>query len=184
MKRFLPLLLVFFVGCSARDPAMEAAMDLRSRCLGSGSITFEAEICADYITNVERFTLACAFDSSDTMSFTVMEPEDIAGIRGTVTGTEGTVRFDDTVLGFPLMADGRLSPVSGPWVLLGAISSGAILAAGQEGELVHVTIDDSYADNALTVDIWLEDGEVEEAEIAWEGRRCLTMTVDDFAVGA
>lgn len=181
MKRFLPLLLVFFVGCSARDPAMEAAMDLRSRCLGSGSITFEAEICADYITNVERFTLACAFDSSDTMSFTVMEPEDIAGIRGTVTGTEGTVRFDDTVLGFPLMADGRLSPVSGPWVLLGAIRSGAILAAGQEGELVHVTIDDSYADNALTVDLWLEEGEPVQAEIAWEGRRCLMMTFDDFS---
>ena len=46
---------------------------------------------------------------------------------------------------------------------------------------VFFTIDDSYAENALTVDLWLEDGEVEQAEIAWEGRRCLTMTFDGFS---
>ena len=54
-------------------------------------------------------------------------------------------------------------------------------AAGREGELIHLTIDDSYADNALTVDVWLEEGAVTEAEIAWEGRRCLTMSLDDFS---
>ena len=102
-------------------------------------------------------------------------------VRGTVRDTEGTVEFDDTVLAFPLMADGRLSPLSGPWVVLKAIRSGCILAAGREGELVHVTIDDSYADNALTVDLWLEEGQVEEAEIAWEGRRCLSISFDDFS---
>ena len=62
-----------------------------------------------------------------------------------------------------------------------AVCSGNILAAGQEGELTHLTIDDSYADKALTVDLWLKDGVVCEAEIAWEGRRCLTMTVEDFS---
>ena len=40
MKRFLPLLLVFFLGCSGPDPAMEQALELRSRCLGSERITF------------------------------------------------------------------------------------------------------------------------------------------------
>ena len=115
------------------------------------------------------------------MTFRVREPEDISDIKGTVRGTEGSVEFDDTVLAFPLMADGRLSPLSGPWVVLKAVRSGCILAAGREGELVHVTIDDSYADNALTVDLWLEEGQVEEAEIAWEGRRCLSISFDDFS---
>ena len=68
-----------------------------------------------------------------------------------------------------------------PWVLMKAIRSGCIIAAGTEGEGVHVIIDDSYADNALTVDLWLEKGKVTEAEIAWEGRRCVTMTVGDFS---
>ena len=66
-------------------------------------------------------------------------------------------------------------------MLVKALREGCILAVGQEEELLHLTIDDSYADNALTLDIWLEDGQVEEAEIAWEGRRCVTMTVEDFS---
>ena len=180
MKRLLPLLLVFFAGCAATDPAMEAALELRSRCLASQQVRFRAEISADYITRIESFTLECTRNADGTMAFQVLEPGDIAGIVGTVSGTEGTVEFDGTVLAFPLMAAGRVSPVSSPWVLRAAICSGNILAAGQEGELVHLTIDDSYADNALSLDVWLEDGVIREAEIAWEGRRCLTMTVEDF----
>ena len=176
----MPLLLVFFLGCSARDPAMEEALALRSRCL-AGTVSFGAEIRADYITNVECFRLDCAFDETGRMSFTVTDPDDIEGIQGTVTGTEGTVIFDDVVLGYPLLAEGRLSPLAAPWVLVKALREGCIIAVGQQGELLHLTIDDSYADNALTVDIWLEEGKVEEAEIAWEGRRCVTMTVEDFS---
>lgn len=180
LKRLLPLLLIFFAGCAGPDPAMEAALDLRTRCLG-GPVSFEAEVRAEYITTIECFSLDCAFDTAGEMAFTVTEPEDISGIRGTVRGEEGTAEFDETVLAFPLMAEGRLSPLSAPWVLMKAIRSGCILAAGREGELVRVTIDDSYADSAITVDLWLEDGQVEAAELAWEGRRCVTMTLDDFS---
>lgn len=184
MKKWLPLLLVFLLGCSGADPAMEEALELRSRLLAASAISFEAEIGADYIDSIEQFTLDCAFDGTDRMTFTVTEPSDIAGLSGSCTGTEGTVEFDDTVLAFPLMADGRLSPLAGPWVLVKALKEGAIIAVSKEGELLHVTVDDSYADDALTVDVWIEAGEIEEAEIAWEGRRCLTMDVDGFSPGA
>ena len=180
LKRLLPLLLIFFAGCAGPDPAMEAALDLRTRCLG-GPVSFEAEVRAEYITTIECFSLDCAFDTAGEMAFTVTEPEDISGIRGTVRGEEGTAEFDETVLAFPLMAEGRLSPLSAPWVLMKAIRSGGIIAAGTVVEAVHVIIDDSYADNALSVDLWLEEGRVTEAEIAWEGRRCVTMTVEDFS---
>ena len=160
---------------------MEAALELRTSCLSAEKVAFTADIRADYITEYEEFSLACQADREGNVAFRVLAPEEIADIAGTVRGTEGTVEFDDTVLAFPLLAEGRLSPVSGPWVLMQAIRSGCIVAAGQEGERFHVTIDDSYADNALTVDIWLEDGQVEEAEIAWEGRRCMMMTFDDFS---
>ena len=181
LKRCLPLLLVLLMGCAGSDPAMEAALDLRTRCLSAEQVTFTAEIRADYITSIEEFTLECAAGADGSVAFRVLEPEEISEIRGTVLGSQGTVEFDDTVLAFPLMAQGRLSPLSGPRVVLRAIRSGCILAAGQEGEMVHLTIDDSYEDNALTVDLWLEDGRVEEAEVAWEGRRCLSMTFDDFS---
>ena len=52
MKRFLPLLLVFLTGCAGQDPAMEAALDLRTRSLSS-PVSFEAEVRADYITSIE-----------------------------------------------------------------------------------------------------------------------------------
>ena len=159
---------------------MEAALALRSRCL-SGNVSFEAEIRADYITNIECFRLDCAFDENGEMAFCVSEPDDIEGIRGTVAGTEGTVVFDEVVLGYPLLAEGRLSPLAAPWVLVKALREGCIVAVGQDGELLHLTIDDSYGADALTLDIWLEEGKVEEAEIAWEGRRCVTMTVEDFS---
>lgn len=181
MKRLLPLLLVLLMGCAGPDPSMETALALRTKCLSVDTVSFQTDVRADYITEYEDFSMACKTDRDGNVSFLVLEPEEIADIRGTVRGTEGTVEFDGTVLAFPLLAEGRLSPVSGPWVLMKAIRSGCIIAAGQEGELVHVTIDDSYADNALTVDIWMEDGEVVEAEIAWEGMRVLSMTFDDFS---
>lgn len=181
MKRLLPLLLVFLMGCSSRDPAMEAALELRSRCLGAQKIQFRTQISADYITHIESFNLECVQNTDGSMAFQVLGPADIEGIRGTVSEDEGTVEFDETVLAFPLMAEGRLSPLSGPWVLMQAIRSGNILAVGQEGALIHLTINDSYGDNALSVDLWLENGSVCAAEIAWEGRRCLTMTVEEFS---
>ncbi len=181
MKRLLPLLVVCLMGCAGPDPAMEAALELRSRCLASEQVRFEVEVRADYITSFEEFSLACETAQDGAVSFRVLEPEEIADIRGTVREDEGTVEFEETVLAYPLMAQGRLSPLSGPWVVMKAIRSGCILAAGQEGELTRITIDDSYADNALTVDLWLEEGRVTEAEIAWEGRRCVTLTVEDFS---
>ena len=181
MKRILPLFLVFLLGCAGPDPAMEAALDLRSRCLASPAVCFRAEIRADYITGFEEFTLDCETSPDGAVAFRVVRPEAIADICGTVRRDEGTVEFDGAVLAYPLMAQGRLSPLSGPWVVMKAIRSGCIIAAGQEGELTRITIDDSYADNALTVDVWLEDGQVIQAEVAWEGLRCLVMTFDDFS---
>ncbi len=179
MKKILPLLLILLTGCRGEDPAMAAALELRSRCLGA-AVGFEAEITADYITTLEEFDLACSADPAGEMTFRVLEPRDIEGICGTVTGTEGTVIFDDAILAFPLMADGRLSPLSAPWVMMKALRSGCIVAVRQEEELLHLTIDDSYDDDALTVEIWVEEGKVEAAEIAWEGRRQIAMTIDDF----
>ena len=181
MKRFLPIFLVFLLGCSGPDSAMEAALELRSRCLGAQELSFRISIGADYGTGIEEFSLECTQDPEGGVRFRVLEPEDICGISGTVRGSEGTVEFDGTVLAFPLMARGRLSPLSGPWVVLKAIRSGNILAAGREGELLRLTIDDSYAEHALTVDIWLEEGTVRQAEVAFEGRRCLTMSFDGFS---
>lgn len=174
---------VLLSGCGLGDGEMEEALAFRGRILGADKVTFEAEISADYIDRLEEFELSCEADSTGVLTFRVTEPEEIAGIAGTVSGEEGTLTFEDTVLAFPLLAEDRLSPVSGPWVMIRALRSGYITAVVREGEKLHITVDDSYADDALTLEIWIEGDGVDACEIGWKGRRQMTMDIGDFRIG-
>lgn len=181
MKRLIPGLaaMVLLCGCSFGEQAQEEALELRSRALSANAVTFRAEIAADYIDHVEEFTLECAFDADGVLSFTVAEPEQICGIAGTVSGTEGALTFDDQILAFPLMAEERLSPVSAPWIVMKALRSGCIIACAREEEVLHVTVDDSYADDALTVDLWADENGIVAAEVSWQGRRAVAMEIEN-----
>ena len=44
-----------------------------------------------------------------------------------------------------------------------------------------LTIDDSYADEPMQVDVWLEENIPTGAEILWQGRRILTIRVENFS---
>lgn len=175
----LAVALVMLTGCSMGRSEQEAALELRSRALSAVEITFQAEISADYADRVEEFTLDCVFDSEGALTFTVLEPEEICGITGTVSGTEGALIFDGQMLAFPLMADERLSPVSAAWIVMKALRSGCIIAYVQEEELLHITVDDSYDDDALTVDLWAGETGLVAAEISWKGRRVIAMEIEN-----
>lgn len=185
MKKILCLLasMMVMTGCTMGKSEMDEALAFRSRILGANSVRFEAEITADYIDRVEEFDLACETDSAGALTFRVTEPDEISGITGTVTGEEGTLTFDETVLAFPLMDDGRFSPVSGPWVMMKALRSGYITAVAREGEMLRITVEEHYDEDALTVDIWLEGEEIDSCEISWRGRRQLTMELGEFSIG-
>lgn len=183
MKRWMWLTVlvpVLLAGCGREDPAMAAALELRSRCLGAGTVEFRAEITAHYIDTWESFTLECSADGENALSFRASAPEEIAGISGTVAGDTGSLSFDGTVLAFPLTAGESVSPVQAPWIMMNALRTGCITAAVQEGELLHITVDDGYGEDALTVDLWARDGAPVEAEISREGRRCMVMQVENF----
>lgn len=182
MRKIGSLLLLgaLLCGCSA-DKAMDEALEVRGRMVSSGC-SFRCEITADYIEYTEQFTLECTVGIDGTVEFTVLEPEEISGIQGSLDGAEGTLNFDELILGFPLLADERLSPVAGPWILINTLRSGYITACVREEDGLHLTIDDSYADDALTLEIYLDEaGMVEGCEIGWRGRRQLSMEVEDFA---
>lgn len=176
------MLALVLTGCSAGQAELEEALAFRSGVLGAGSVTFDADITADYTDRVERFSLQCRADSAGAVGFTVTAPEEISGITGTVAGQQGSLTFDDTVLAFPLLARERLSPVSGPWVMLQALRSGYIISCVREADLLHLTVNDSYEEDALTLEIWLRGREVAAAEIAWRGRRQMTMEIRNFSM--
>lgn len=151
--------------------------------LKAASCTFTAQITADYGDKVYSFAMDCVADSSGNVDFTVTAPETIAGITGSLSAEGGKLTFADTALHVPLLAEGLLTPISAPWILIKTLRSGCITSAGEDGQALRLSIDDSYADDALHLDIWC-DGEdrPDRAEINWEGRTILSVVVTNFSI--
>ena len=183
MKRIFSLfmlLIVLLSGCSRSDDALDRAMALRSAMLSKGA-SFDAKIVADYGDRQHTFSMTCTVDNQGNLNFTVTEPQSIAGITGKVSTNGGKLTYDDHILSFGLMADGLVSPVSGPWVLIKTLRSGYLTSCTKEGEFLRVSIDDSYEADALHLDVWLGDGDLPvNAEVFWQGRRLLSISVANF----
>lgn len=182
MKRILCMLLValLLTGCSGGSDEMDRAMTMRAKLLAQ-SVSFDAAVTADYGDAVHTFAMACRSDTQGNVTFTVTQPETIAGITGSISAVGGKLTFDDQALSFALLADGQLSPVSGPWILMRALRSGYLTSCGTEGENLRLSVDDSYADDALHLDVWLGEGDLPiRGEILWKGRRLLSVEVKSF----
>lgn len=179
----LVLAVLLLTGCTNAKAYINRALELRSRLLQSEGCSFTAAITADYGDQLYDFTLSCRGDNLGNLAFTVMEPESIAGITGLISQEGGKLTFDGTALEFPLMADDLLTPVSAPWLLLKTLRGGYLTGAGEEGELLRLSIDDSYEEDALHLDIWLdsEDRPV-RADILYDGRRILSLTIGEFQI--
>ena len=184
MKKLSVLLIVllFLGGCSGKQEELERAMTLRAKLLAS-ECSFDAKITADYGDKLYVFAMACQGDSRGNLTFTVTEPESIAGITGIISQDGGRLTFDDTALAFPLMADNQLTPVSAPWIFLKTLRGGYLTSANTEEELLHLTIDDSYEEDALQLDIWLDGQNLPvQSDILYDGRRILTVQVSNFTL--
>lgn len=185
MKKLAVLLVILLTltGCSRDDRQLNRAMELRSSLLSCQACTFEADITADYGDILHEFSLACQTDAQGNLSFTVIRPESISGITGTITAEGGKLTFDDVALHFELLAEDQISPISAPWILIRTLMGGYVRAYVQEGDLLHLTIDDSYEEGALQLDIWLNEQNIPiQAEILFEGRRIVTMDVENFQI--
>lgn len=177
------LLLLFLTGCSEEEKALERGMELRTKLLSASGFSFQADITADYADKLHNFSMNCRADGDGNVEFTVTAPESIAGITGRIHKEGGELTFDDTALSFKLLADGQLSPVSAPWTLVRTLRSGYLTAACREDSGLHLTIDDSYDEDALTLDVWLdEQDQPERAEILYDGRRILTLLITDVVL--
>ena len=185
MKKLAALMIVavLLVGCTGKRDEMDRAMTLRANLLGSEGCSFAAQITADYGDEIQEFTLYCEGTNQGNLGFRVEAPESISGITGRFRGGEGALTFDDVVLAFPLLADGQVTPVSGPWIFLNTLLSGYLSYCGMEEENLVLTIHDSYEEDALQLQIWLNDRDIPiQAEVFYDGRRILTMVIEDFQI--
>lgn len=178
----LLLALVMLTGCGTHQEELQRAMGLRTKLL-TCACSFDAEITADYGDAVHTFGVYCETDSQGNLGFRITAPETIADITGRIRAGEGELTFRDTAVAFPLMAEEQISPVSAPWVFYTALRNGYLTAAGMEEDLLWLTIDDSYEEDALTVDVWLDDEDRPvRAEILYDGRRILTLKIENFQI--
>lgn len=184
MKRIIAIvLMVLMVGCSKADTALDQAITLRNRLLDGNGCSFDAVITADYGEKLYTFSLNCQADAAGNLAFTVTEPKSISGITGTISDSGGKLTFDDQALAFEMLADGQVTPVSAPWLFLKTLRSGYLNAAGRDGEHTKLIIDDSYEENPIQLDIWLDENMIPiRGEILWQGRRVVSLSVNNFQI--
>ena len=182
MKQIIPILLilVLLAGCAGARDTMDRAMALRSALLAKGA-EFDAAVTVDYGDKTYSFGMHCRMEAQGKVTFSVTAPETIAGITGTVSASGGKLTFDGNALAFTLLADGQVSPVSGPWLLMKTLRSGYLTSCGVEDGCLRIAIDDSYEDDALHLDVWLDESDCpKRGEILWKGRRILTVEIENF----
>ena len=185
MKRFIGLLLivVLLTGCGKENNAMEQAIKFRNSLLQSSTASFDAEITAEYEDILLSFKMNCVWNSADQMKFTVLQPESISGISGIIAQENGKIEFDEKALFFDVMADGTITPVSAPWFVLRAMSSGYIKGAGERDNGYIIQLDDSYQENALNINLQMNDEcSPKFAEVFYNGRRVVSISFENFTI--
>lgn len=177
------VLLLVLTGCSQGSSELQQGMALRSKLSQASSITFDADITADYGQTLHNFSMACQSDSLGNLKFTVTAPETISGITGTVSQEGGKLTFDDTALQFDTLAEDQVTPVTAPWILVKTLLGGYLTSACTEEDAVRLSIDDRYEEDALHLDIWLDEESLpSRADIFYDDRRILSLTVKNFTV--
>lgn len=173
---------VFLGGCAGQDRALKQGMTFRSELLAAEGCRFLAVVTADYGDELYTFSMECQGDKTGNIAFSLTEPEALSGIQGTISDNGGRITFEDTALYFPLLTDDQLSPASAPWIFLKTLRSGYLTSAGLEEGNLRLTMDDTYEEDALHLDIWMGENRMPvRADILYDGRRILSLEVEGFS---
>lgn len=173
-------MIFLLTGCGNANAPVDKAIELRNKIEGSNGCAFLATVTADYGDAVYVFSMDCATDKEGNLSFKVTAPDTISGITGNVSAKGGAITFDDKVLAFQTIADGLITPVSAPWILMKTLKSGYLKGCEENDTGLEISADDSYAEGSLHLNIVTKDDLPANAEIFWNGRRVLTVTVVNF----
>ena len=185
MKFFAVLILILstFCGCSANNSALEKVTALRKQLLVSDGCSFQATISADYEDKVHTFQMDCSTDSNGRLDFTVTAPKTISGISGYISHDGANLTFDETILAFPMLADGQISPVYSPWLFINSLRGGYLSGCSKDLNELCIYIDDSFCEHPLRVEIIADhDAIPTHVEFIWQKRRILSLAIQNFVI--
>jgi hypothetical protein len=183
MKRllFIFLFLFIFAGCTNTEENMDRAIAFRQMLLKCNGCQIECELTADYGDILYQFSLNCESDNRGNVLFTVSAPESIAGITGSISSSGGNIKFDDTLLGFPILSEDLPTPLSAPWLFITGLRSGYIRASNIDDGKLIMTIADTYEEDPIIMNIHFDKQECPAfCEFIWNGRRILSMEINSF----
>lgn len=173
-------IVLLFCGCSKSNDSIADVITLRNKILNGNGCSFSATVNADYGEDLYTFSMDCIADKEGNVSFSVTKPYAIAGITGKVSTDSGIITFDNKILAFQKFPDDNVSPVSSPWIFMKTLRSGYIRGCTGNNGNYQIEIDDSYEEDALRLNIIIEKNLPVYSEIFWNGRRVISITVDNF----
>ena len=185
MKLTVCILLAAFLltGCSATQQEISQAMELRRSILEAEECSFDAIVTAEYDDVFYTFQMSCRTDNSETLYFTVTDPQTIAGISGSISQDRSVLSFDDKVLAFPLLANDELTPVSAPWIFLCTLKGGYLRGYSEAENGICLYIDDSFEEDPLHLEIEIgSENTPSSAQIFWQDRRILSLQIKNFTI--
>jgi hypothetical protein len=185
VKRLLLLLLIGVVlsGCASDASGMNDVITLRNSLQNGKGCSLDVSVTTDYGDSLSTFALSCSFDKQQNVDITVIHPETISGIKCRISGDKGKLTFDEKVLAFEMIADGQLTPISAPWLVMKALNSAYINAIAKEKEGMLVRLDDSVNGILYSVDLWLDGNNMPRlAEIVFDGKRIVSMSITNFKI--
>lgn len=180
-KKWLILLSCFLLlnGCGRKQEPTQGALDFRTALMDAEGCSFAADVSASYEDRVYDFSMTCVH-TKDKTALTVTKPQAIAGISASVENGKTQLEFDGAILEFGRLANGYVSPVAAPWLLVQCWTGEYIAYAGPDGDMERITYLRGYNDEEVAVDTWLQNGIPTYAEVSYGGVRCLTITISEF----
>ena len=176
------MLLCLLCACGGKETnPLQAPMDFRKDLLQQGGCRVELAGTADLEEGVYSFRLEGRLDSDGSTEFTLLEPEELAGITVKTDGKTGRLICDAVSVAFGTPSDERLAPVSVPAALIRAWTEGYISSAGAEEELLLAVYELGYDSDTVSVYTWFDEtGAPVRAELALRGKTEVRLTLSKF----
>ena len=180
----VPMITLCLLLCSCGGKGEERVQDLRTAYREMTGADCEAVVTASQENLVWQGRLRWEYTPQET-TFTVLEPEHIAGVRGILKGEELSLEYEDLCLDAGAISREELSPAVCVPRLIGALRDGWLLEENEEnwaGEpCVRMTLDQSGQETKILSTVWLRaDGTPLRGEISVDGEIILTAEFTNF----
>ena len=185
MKRLLAvwMVLCFFSGCAANKAGADPSLTLRNELQKGSECSFRCTVTADYGDSITAFTMDCVSSGNGDMTITLVEPETICGIQGIISQESGALTFEDKVLLVQLLADGQITPICSPWLMVRTLLGGIVRATECSANGSQVIYDDVFSSEPFQMYAQLNGDHIPViCEFVWQGRRIITVQVDNFKI--